>query len=373
MSKKVIAAGHICLDITPVLSHLSSNAAALALNPGRLTEAHGADIHTGGSVANTGLALKLLGCDVSLMGKVGRDSFGDMVCSLLEGSGAGQGMLRVSGESTSYSVVIALPGVDRIFLHDPGANNTFCADDIPDEALRDAALFHLGYPPLMRAMYESGGAGLIRLLEKVKAAGCAVSMDMAAISPGSDAAAADWDAILRRAIPLTDLFMPSAEELCFMLEPERLTEWQQRATGRDIAETLDMERDIRPLADKCMRYGAGVLVVKCGVAGLYCRTAGEERLSFLRGLSDECDVSEWADFEGHERCFKPTKALSATGAGDTSIAAFLAAVLRGFSPQRALRLAAAEGACCVEAYDSLSSLLSLDALEARINAGWERQ
>ena len=36
----------------------------------------GADIHTGGSVANTGTAMKLLGADVRLAGMVGDDDFG---------------------------------------------------------------------------------------------------------------------------------------------------------------------------------------------------------------------------------------------------------------------------------------------------------
>ncbi len=42
-------------------------------------------MHTGGAVANTGLAMKLLGADVSLMGKVGEDAFGDMILNILDG------------------------------------------------------------------------------------------------------------------------------------------------------------------------------------------------------------------------------------------------------------------------------------------------
>lgn len=62
---------------------------------------------------------------------------------------------------------------------------------------------------------------------------------------------------------------------------------------------------------------------------------------------------------------------SGTGAGDTSIAAFLAAVLRGKSPRECVALAAAEGACSVAAYDALSNLKSLDELEDRIRLGWK--
>ena len=69
----------------------------------------------------------------------------------------------------------------------------------------------------------------------------------------------------------------------------------------------------------------------------------------------------------------PGKVLSGTGAGDTSIAAFLQAVLEGEGPTMAMHLAAAEGASCVEAYDALGGLKSLDELKRKIEAGWEKR
>ena len=64
MKKKVIAAGHICLDITPVFLDGAADKADQILSPGKLIQMGNADVHTGGSVANTGLAMKLLGNDV---------------------------------------------------------------------------------------------------------------------------------------------------------------------------------------------------------------------------------------------------------------------------------------------------------------------
>ncbi len=157
MKKKVIAAGHICLDITPVFPEKTVSAVTDILLPGKLIQMGDARIHTGGAVANTGLAMKLLGADVSLMGKIGKDTFGEIVGSLLSKYDADAGMIRTDQASTSYSVVLAIPGIDRIFLHNPGANDTFCAEDIPEEAWQDTALFHFGYPPLMRSMYVNGG------------------------------------------------------------------------------------------------------------------------------------------------------------------------------------------------------------------------
>ena len=130
MKKKVIVAGHICLDITPVFPDGKVKSVEQVLSPGKLIQMGNADVHTGGAVANTGLAMKLLGADVSLMGKVGEDAFGDMILNILDGYDAKEGMIRDKESTTSYSVVLAIPGIDRIFLHHPGANHTFAVSDI---------------------------------------------------------------------------------------------------------------------------------------------------------------------------------------------------------------------------------------------------
>ena len=68
----------------------------------------------------------------------------------------------------------------------------------------------------------------------------------------------------------------------------------------------------------------------------------------------------------------PDRVLSGTGAGDTSIAAFLKAVLDGYDPQMTMHLAAGTGASCVEAYDTLSGLRSFEKLKEKIAAGWKK-
>ena len=372
MSKKIIAAGHICLDITPVFPENRTDAVGDLLRPGKLIQTEGADVHTGGSVANTGLAMKLLGADVTLMGKIGNDEFGGMVLNILSRYGAQDGMLVTEGESTSYSVILAIPGNDRIFLHNPGANNTFCSGDIPLQALEEAALFHFGYPPLMRNMYEHEGKELFRILKRAKEAGAATSLDMAAVDPATPAGMADWEEILEMIMPYVDFFAPSAEELCFMLDKERFEDWQKRAGDRDITEILDIEKDIRPLAEQCMNFGAKVLLIKCGAKGMYYRTA--DRIALLDvGKKAELDILGWSGKEGFEKSYVPERVLSGTGAGDTSIAAFLTAMLEGYTLEDSMRLAAATGASCVAAYDALSGLKRFEVLQKKIGAGWAKR
>ena len=71
--------------------------------------------------------------------------------------------------------------------------------------------------------------------------------------------------------------------------------------------------------------------------------------------------------------FKIDRVLSGTGAGDTSIAAFLTSVLNGAGPGEALENAAAEGALCCTAYDAVSGLLPLDEVRKMIEEGWEKR
>lgn len=367
MEKKIIAAGHICIDITPVFStdkkfrHVGD-----LLEPGKLIHMDQADVHTGGSVANTGLALKILGANVQLMGKIGRDSFGTMIQDILKRYGA-EGLLIDPESSTSYSVVLAIPGIDRIFLHNPGANDTFCNLDIPDQALEDAVLFHFGYPPLMRKMYEDQGAELVAIFRRMKNRGILTSLDLAAVDPDSQAGQADWEGILSKVLPYTDFFVPSFEELCFMMDRSRYDTIASR--GGEITQTLDMDTDVKPLAQRCLDLGCRVVLIKCGIKGMYYCTAGRDKMAQI----SDClalDIKQWSDCQGFQPCFKADLVRSGTGAGDTSIAAFLASVLQGKTLKECVALAAAEGACAVTSYDALSGLKPLEELEERICSGW---
>jgi len=370
VKKKAVVVGHVCLDITPIFPQNSGMQLKDVLVPGKLFNVEKADIHTGGAVANTGLAMKILGADVSLVGKVGDDELGKIVHRIFDEYEAGDGLVVKEGESTSYSVVLAVPGADRIFLHHTGSNDTFCAEDIPWADLGETALLHFGYPPLMKSIYRDNGRELIKIMKQAKEQGIATSLDFAAIDPNAEAGSVDWKQVLKDVLPYVDFFVPSVEELCYMLDRERFDEWQKRAVGGDVTERLEIE-DVKPLADRCMDYGAKILLIKCGAPGMFYRTADEDKLAELCAKL-ELDLTLWGGKEGFERSYVPEKILSGTGAGDTSIGAFLTATLDGYSLEEALRLATATGASCVEAYDALGGLKSFDELKRKIEAGWKK-
>lgn len=369
---KAVVAGHICLDITPVFPGRKIGRVEELLAPGRLVYMDGVDVHPGGAVANTGLALRFLGVDARLMGKVGRDTFGDIVLKILGEHHAAENMI-VSGDSgTSYSVVLAPKGIDRIFLHDPGCNDTFCAADVDFDVLRSAALFHFGYPPVMKRMYERGGAELVSLFRTVKEIGVATSLDMAAVDPDSEAGGQDWAVLLEAVLPYVDFFVPSFGELCYMLDRAKFWRLTERAEGGDITAVASVEDDVAPLGRRLVEMGAKVVLIKCGAPGIYYRAAGRETLRGI-GAAAGTGFGNWAGQEGFEASYKAYRVASGTGAGDTCIAAFLAAVLRGYPLLQCVRLASAEGTSCLAGYDALSGLLPLEELEKKIEAGWPRE
>ncbi len=372
MKNKIIAAGHICIDITPMFKGEKCDNVTDLLVPGKLINVRAADIHTGGSVANTGLAMKLMGADVSLMGKVGDDEFGRMILNILEKYQAADGMIVDGYSSTSYSAVLAIPGIDRIFLHNPGANDTFTGEDLNFDLIKEAVLFHFGYPPIMAKMYENGGKELADVFKRVKEAGCLTSLDLAAVDEKSEAGKADWESIFEKTLPYVDFFLPSVEEICYMLDKEKYDELQMRADGRDVTEVLSIEKDVAPLADRILDMGCKLVIIKCGAAGFYYKTKDAEAFEELSALSG-LEFNSFGGQAGFEKSYVPDAVISGTGAGDTTIAAFLTAMVKGYPFEKCLQLASATGASCVAAVDALSGLKPLAELEAKIDAGWEKQ
>ncbi len=180
-SKKydITVAGHICLDIIPDIPDTGIKNVAQLFAPGKLIRVNAAKLSTGGPVSNTGLALARLGFDVAFMARLGDDVFGSLILDLLQDQGGVKGLSVSADDRTSYTVAIAPPGIDRIFFHDPGANDNFSLENVNIEVVEQSKLFHFGYPPLMASCYRDEGAELERIFRAVKSAGATTSLDMA--------------------------------------------------------------------------------------------------------------------------------------------------------------------------------------------------
>ena len=367
----VVVAGHICLDIIPEFDTAPDSLEQL-LQPGRLTEVGPAAMVPGGAVSNTGLGLHRLGLSAQLVGKVGGDLIGEAtVDHLRQKSGLRVNEVVRAEESSSYTIVISPPGMDRSFFHSPGPNQTFRPDEIPRDDLVDAPLFYFGYPPLLRKVFIDGGEQLARLFRDVRGQGMAVTMDMAMPDPNAKSGRVDWDEWLTRVLPEVDIFTPSLEEILFMLERPVYDRKTEQGADGDFSSRIATEILDR-ISEKLVERGVPMVVLKLGGQGLYLRTAQDT--APFRQLSDALTFS--ADRWTGRQLLLPafdTDVVGTTGAGDAAVAGLLAGLRRGLGPEEALRGAVAVGTCSVEAPDASQGIPDWSTVQARLDAGWEQQ
>ena len=275
-------------------------------------------------MSNVGISLHKLGAAVRLVGKIGDDPFGRLVLEVVGRYGLASGVVVDPNVDTSYTVVVSPPGHDRSFIHCPGANDSFVAADVPDSALEGAKHLHFGYPPLMAAMSANGGSEIVSLFRWAKTMGLTTSLDMSLPDPNSPQGKVDWAALLAAVLPLVDLFLPSEDELAFMLP--------------------GFPREATLLGAHCLSLGAGAVVVKCGAQGVY--GVGQDRVGF------------W------QPCF-PAKVVGTTGSGDATIAGIIYGMSNGFSFEDCLRAGCAVGACSVEGADAVSAVPAWSVVKER--------
>ncbi len=361
MTYEVIVSGHLCVDLLPETSRTPLRALA---SPGKLSEIGPLTITTGGSVSNTGLALHRLGVQVGLMTTVGDDLLGRVIIAKIKDDDPGlAALIRVrQNQASSYSVILSPENADRIILHCSGNNNDFGSEDVDFAVVGAASMFHLGYPPLLPRLYAEDGVGLAAIYQRAHAAGVITSLDMAHPDPHGVSGQVNWQRVLARVLPFVDVFLPSIEEIVFMLRRADYDRWQG-AVMQHMSRAY-----LRSLAGELLALGVGIAGFKMGEYGIYVRTAdAAEQVQRLARLPGE--PQRWRALELWHPAFD-VQVVGTTGAGDTAYAGFLCALLRGLPPEEALRFTCAVGGCNVEAADAISGVRSWDATWARIHAGW---
>ena len=368
--RSAVVAGHLCLDIIPQFDPNVFFDFKTQFQPGSLTRVGPAIFSTGGAVSNTGLVLHKLGIPTTLVGKIGADYYGQAVQQILlrHGDNLTRGISIDACAATSYTVVINPPGIDRLFLHCPGPNDTFSSQDIPLDQIAETDLFHFGYPPMMKRIYRDSGAELVEIFQRAKETGVTTSLDMCMPDLTGDSGQVDWVAVLKASLPEVDIFLPSLDELLFMLDPTTYEHFQ--ATIGIRAMLLENPSLLTRLGDQLLEMGAKIILLKLGDCGAYLRTADARKLSKM-GRAQPANLPCWSNRELWAPCFR-VKVVGTTGSGDSTIAGFLGALLRGLSPEQALTSAVAAGACNVEAADALTGVPTWKEIQERIAGGWER-
>ena len=344
--------GYLCLDLFLDLKDNHD----LSFVPGMLQEVGACSAFPGGVVGNTGLALHQLGVPAKLLGKVGNDVFGNSIKDFFARHSPDyiEHLNIEDCGNTGYCVVLSPPGRDRMFLAHRGINDKLVSEDADDNFLDDTAILHFGYPPICKSFAEDNGYELQKLFRRAREKTIISSLDMSLPSPGSFSCDLDWKTFLRASLPLTDIFLPSIDELVFMLEPRIVTKAQM----------------LRAMAEQLLDFGTGIIGIKLGADGLYVRTSGNsERLKFLEPVA-KGTMDSWLDREFIVPS-REVEVVGATGAGDAAIAGFLAGVAGGFSAEGTALLAVATGACNVTAHDAISGIKPQREIQKKLREGWK--
>lgn len=364
-------AGLICADLFPQSPpEITATNLASLVEPGSLHLFGPMDFATGGAVPNTGLGLDQLGFPARLIGKVGDDWLGQVTLGKIQDSARGNPditrFIRTDNDpktGSAYSVVGCVPGIDRWFHHCPGPNETFGANDVPFADMAETLILHFGYPPLMKRMWQNNGDELESMFRQARRQGIITSLDMANPHPSSEAFRADWHRIYIQVLPYVSIFLPSFDELLATLLPVIELETVRQLMGQGIAPILSH------LSQILILLGTPIVVIKYGENGLYLRTSPKQEQLATLGWNQVLDVQSWADVELLVPCLQVTP-VGTTGAGDTTIAGFLAGQSRGLDPAAVMRMAAGTGACCVEQMDAISGIRLWEEINQRIKAGW---
>jgi sugar/nucleoside kinase (ribokinase family) len=178
----------------------------------------------------------------------------------------------------------------------------------------------------------------------------------------------DWRAFLDRVLPRVDLFVPSLEELLFM---EDRPAWDRLAPkgGEAMVREVTLAQ-CGSLAERALRRGVSAVLVKLGERGAYLRTGLNAAPGLPAGSAGRS--GGWKGRELHVPVFHVGSVAGTTGAGDATIAGFLASIAKGLSAEEALTMAVAVGACCVEAPDATSGVRPWEETVERLKAGWRR-
>lgn len=321
--------GYFCLDVCPDLGQ-----APFEYVPGMLREVGAAPGFPGGVVGNTGGALCRLQLPSRLGGLVGQDVFGVAVRDALRQTVASGELIfkEVPGESTAYSLVLNPADSDRMFLVCRGVNDCIKADSFDDSFFEGLKILHFGYPSLCKAMALNDGRETRCLFERCHAKGILTSLDLSLPSPGTIFYDLDWMAFLKNVLPETDVFCPSIDEIRFMMK--------------------DLQISPKAIAERMIALGAKVVFLKMGKDGMLVKTAdtdGVEKTMAAFG------TGKWRNVCKEIPPF-PVKVVGTTGAGDSSIAGFLAGIYMGFDAETSERLAARVAAYSISAVDSLSGI-----------------
>lgn len=297
----LVSVGVVCADIMVRPVDTIPPKGTLALIPQL-------EMHLGGLAAVTASVFCQLGGKATLIGRVGKDGFGEYLLSTLSHNGVDvSGVRQESQIRSSATVVLIDTAGERTFLHHVGTNAETCEDDVDFTLVKNARILHWGGAAIMPKL---DGPPMGRIFKHAKDLGVMTSMDTCYDGKGI------WLPLIEPSLPHLDIVFSSYEEACHY-------------TGCSTPETI---------AQFYLDYGVKIVVVKLGEKGLFVKTR-----------------QETIQVPAHT-----VKVVDTTGAGDASCGGFLYGLIHEWPLEKCARLANAVGGLTVQHMGGAEAIQSLD-------------
>jgi sugar/nucleoside kinase (ribokinase family) len=194
--------------------------------------AHAMTLTLGSSSAIFASNLSSLGAKVSFIGKIGEDSFGDLILDSLRTKKVDTSMILKSGKLNSGVTIVLNYGENRAMVTYQGAMNELTFADINSDNLKKAKHLHFSsyyLQPGMRTDIE-------KLFKLAKEHGLTTSFDMQ-WDPEEK-----WELDYKEVLPHVDIFLPNEAEI-------------KNLTGTDdVDEALEKLKDYANLV--CVKMGS---------------------------------------------------------------------------------------------------------------------
>lgn len=189
------------------------------------------EANPGGAPCNVLAMLAKLGRRCAFVGKVGRDMFGRMLEDAIQEVGIdSRGLVLDPGANTTLAFVRNAPDGDRefSFYRDPGADELLTREELPEELLQGARIFHFGSLSFTREPARSATRSAVEL---ARSGGALISFDpnlRASLWPSLEAAREQmlWGC------SVCDILKVAEEELSFLTGCEDLEQGSRALRDR---------------------------------------------------------------------------------------------------------------------------------------------
>ncbi|UXP32247.1 carbohydrate kinase family protein [Reichenbachiella agarivorans] len=260
--KKVLVVGELNVDI--ILNNIDGFPEI-----GKEILAEQMTVTLGSSSAIFASNLCSLGADVTFLGKIGQDQFGELIEDTLQKKGVKTDSLIKSKAYATGSTIVLNYDLDRANITFPGAMEHLNAQEVEDGIFAEVEHLHVSSIFMQPALKS----GILDLFKRAKSCGLTTSLD-----PQWDPSE-QWDLNLQEVLPYIDIFLPNRAELL------------------NLTKTSTIEDGIDSITDV-----ANIIAVKDGAEGSYLINKGK---------------TEWLP------AFLNKNVADAIGAGDSFDAGFI--------------------------------------------------